>query len=94
MNLLEQIEDIAREAWENSEPGELERRQEHNRLVDIVRCIADKLAIEARWHEDCFYFADTGSPLFPLTISGLDKALVWLQQEQHRRDIDVLFGDA
>ena len=48
MNIFEQIEDIAREAWENSEPGKLERRREHNRLVDIVRCIADKLAIEAR----------------------------------------------
>ena len=93
MNILEQIEDIAREAWEKSEPGELERR-EHNRLVNIVCCIADKLALEACWHEDCFYFADTGSPLFPVTSSGLHKALVWLQQEQHRRDLDVLFGDA
>ena len=91
MNIFEQIEDIAREAWEKSEPGELEGR-EHNRLANTVRCVADKLAIEARWHEDCFYFADTGSPLFPLTISGLNKALIWLQQEQHRRDSDVLFG--
>ncbi len=90
MNIFEQIEDIAREAWKNSELGELER-QEHNHLVNIVRCIADKLALEARWHEDCFYFADTGSPIFPMTISGLNKALVWLQQEQHRRDSDVLF---
>jgi hypothetical protein len=91
MNIFEQIEDIARAAWEKSEPGELER-PEHNRLVNIVRCTADKLAIEARWHEDCFYFADTGSPIFPVTISGLNKALVWLEQEQQRRDSDVLFA--
>src|SRR5260370_1830779 len=91
MNIFEQREDIAREAWEKSEPGELER-PEHHRLVNIVCCSADKLAIEARWHEDCFYFVDTGSPLFPLTISGLNKALVWLKQEQNRRDSDVLFA--
>ena len=91
MNIFEQIEDIARAAWEKSEPGELER-PEHNRLVNIVRCTADKLAIEARWHDDCFYFADTGSPIFPVTISGLNKALVWLEQEQQRRDSDGLFA--
>src|SRR5260370_16164304 len=91
MNIFEQIEDIARAAWEKSEPGELER-PEHHRLVNIVCCSAEKLAIEARWHEDCFYFADTGSPIFPLTISGLNKALVWLQQEQQRRDSDGLFA--
>ncbi len=91
MNIFEQIEDIARAAWEKSEPGELER-PEHNRLVNIVCCSAEKLAIEARWHEDCFYFADTGSPIFPLTISGLNKALVWLQQEQQRRESDGLFA--
>src|SRR5260221_1383343 len=90
MSIFEQIEDIARAAWEKSEPGELER-PEHNRLVNSVCCIADKLALEARWHEDCFYFADTGSPIFPMTISGVHKALVWLQQEQNRRDSDVLF---
>src|SRR5260221_9928666 len=91
MNIFEQIEDMAREAWEKSESGELER-PEHNRLVNIVCCSADKLAIEARWHEDCFYFADTGSPIFSFTISGLNKALVWLQQEQQRRESDVLFA--
>ena len=85
MNIFEQIEDIAREAWEKSEPGERER-PEHHRLVNIVCCSAEKLALEARWHEDCFYFVDTGSPIFPMTISGLNKALVWLQQEQHRRE--------
>src|SRR5260370_16464999 len=91
MNIFEQIEDMAREAWEKSEAGELER-PEHTRLVNSVCCSAEKLAIEARWHEDCFYFADTGSPIFPLTISGLNKALVWLEQEQQRRDSDVLFA--
>ena len=91
MNIFEQLEDIARAAWEKSEPGERER-PEDNRLVNSVRCSAEKLAIEARWHEDCFYFADTGSPIFPLTISGLNKALVWLEQEQQRRDSDVLFA--
>ena len=90
MNIFEQIEAIAREAWEKSEPGELERR-EQNRLVHIVGCSAEKLALEARWHEDCCYFADSGSPIFPVTTSGLHKALVWLQQEQQRRDNDVLF---
>ena len=98
MNILEQIEAIAREAWEKSEagccgweksePGELERR-EQNRLVHIVGCSAEKLALEARWHEDCFYFADSGSPIFSVTISGLNQALVWLQQEQQRRGIEV-----
>jgi hypothetical protein len=91
MNIFEQIEDMAREAWGKSESGELER-PEYNRLVNIVCCIADKLAIEARRHEDCFYFADTGSPIFPLTISGLNKVHVWLQQEQQRRDSDVLLA--
>src|SRR5258708_20199042 len=91
MNIFEQIEDMAREAWEKSESGELER-PENNRLVNIGCCSADKLAIEARWHEDCFFFADTGSPIFPVTISGLNKALVWLQQEQQRRESAVLFA--
>ena len=88
MNIFEQIEDIAREAWEKSEPGELER-PEDNRLVNIVRCSADKLAIEARWHEDCFYFADTGSPIFPLTISGLNRRLYGLSRSN--RDAIVMF---
>src|SRR5260370_6915011 len=90
MNIFEQIEDIARAAWENSESGELVR-PEHNRLVNIVCCSAEKLAIEARWHEDCFYFADTGSPIFPFTISGMNKALVLLQQEQKSPVINMLF---
>src|SRR5260370_33894613 len=91
MEIFEEIEGMARGAWEKSKTGELER-PEHNRLVNIVCCSADKLAIEARWREDCFYFADTGSPIFPLTISGLNVALVWLEQEQQRRDSDFLFA--
>lgn len=97
MTILEQIEDIAREAWEkawkNGESGERES-QEYDRLVTIVHCIADDLAIKICWHDDCFYFADSGSPIFPVRISGLNKAIEWLQQEQHRRDSAGLFGDA
>lgn len=79
---LEEIDLIAREAWENSDPQEIERR-EWNHLVNKVKDFADKLDYDDYWQEEEFFFKvppSNGGPSFELTFTGLNDAIAWLEK--------------
>ncbi|SRR6266536_3476665 len=82
---LEEIEEIARDAWENSDPQEIERR-EWNRLVNKIKDLVDKLDYAEYWQygEDEFLSfkvpPTNGGPSFDLTVAGLNDAIAWLEK--------------